>query len=204
MRWKDFPTWFKGGLIGFVISIVLIIIFSGCLYAMKGEGEGGMICLLPAIPFMYISYLTGMDFFSAGTSVTGTNESFSFYFPIILGLLVFVIACVFIGLLFDKRINWKKKIVVLIIILLIFSPWAIYTNYLKYNDKRIMLANKIGGAGPEYPKSGEWQVLNYKVCDKISRYNLYEKNDCYASAIENTGDLSICEKLIFKWTGNGF
>lgn len=168
-------SWLKGGVLGGIIGAILIAGFFLCTFVMRGEG--GLVCLIFAMPFSYALIFMGIDYFIV---------LFGGFFGLnlLLGIIIFILIGSFIGFLFDKEISWKKKMVLLLIIIIIITSLSINSNYRKYRDKKIIAENKLYGGG------GNWHIVSHGICEKISIFNRYRKESCLKS------DLTSKEKLV--------
>ena len=169
---KKTPYWLIGGLIGLGLGVML--------YFMGGF-------LFPLIPLYFIVNLSGLDFF-----IHLFNLVFTSLYPQ-LGVILFGLLGSLIGYLSDKKVQKKRKLILLTVLLIIFIPLSSYTHYVKFTDKKVMVENKIG-ASMRYPKSGHWNSYNQKTCEKLSIFvhNL-ELIGCFNSVAKNNKDISLCE-----------
>lgn len=166
-------VWLKGGLIALIISLILIGIFFTCMFLHSNCKEEwcGIECLMPFMPFVHLLSITGGDYFVAilNNGIDALN-----IFTFIIGTLFFILLGIFIGFIIDKNNSLKEKIIFIIIILLIFGFLFGFKHYLIYSDNKILSENK---------SDENFLISDYKICQKISIYQEYQKKECLQSEL---------------------
>jgi hypothetical protein len=174
MGWKNWPVWLKGGVVTAIIGLFLSVINYLAIILL---GELGA---YTPNPFLNIGAFIFLDYF-----LLFLDFEYSFILMSLLGTLIGSLIVIFICLLFDKKVSLTKKSIFFIILFLIVVPLPAYSNYAKANDHKIINEN-----------NGLWQVSDQKICDRMSIFSKYAKEDCYVSVLNLTKDILICDKFV--------
>ncbi|HEY4478968.1 MAG TPA: hypothetical protein VI981_01250, partial [Candidatus Paceibacterota bacterium] len=99
----------------------------------------------------------------------------------IVAFLIYALLGIYIGLLFNRKYNWKQKAIITFIYLILFVPLSSYSHWLKRSDKELAWQNTITAVyNPS--KNNEftsWFIPDYSVCDKLSVFtSVQERQSC--------------------------
>ncbi len=100
MKWKQFPYWLKGGMIGGGVTLVSVILFYSCVLFVAGR-QVNFVCL----PFLFVSPMFPFIDLFDNNPFLRTLPRFSFE---VLGIIIWFIIGALIGAFVDY-IKSKKK-----------------------------------------------------------------------------------------------
>lgn len=98
---KEMPFWMKTGIVFFVISLISSLLSLLCWSTTSGDG--GLICLFPALPLLPSIFLFEKSF----GNLTGTLFLFEVIFVIFVNTIVGIIVGTAFGLIFKRKGNNK-------------------------------------------------------------------------------------------------
>ena len=172
-------AWLKGGVIGLIVSIVLL----GLAYTL-----GMFLASFLIGPYWYFLKITGFDYIAAFFASYPPTNSASQNWLIIIPIISIAVGS-FLGFFFQKDVSLKKKIILLIVIILLLAPLSGYSSFLKIRDEK--LSNLICVA----KENCEITLTNEKTCEKISHFHPRSRDNCYADVALINDNPSTCDKI---------
>ena len=168
----------KGGLIGLIISAVL------CILSIPLSEASFYFGVLWSSIFLKT---TGLDYVSMSIANPISDIFFGYLLMLFTASILLVLFCALIGFIFDREESWVKKLIIILVLLLIFTPLSINSYNVKQKDKEI-LSHYSGGWPPDY--------LTEDICDSLSVFSTAKKPSCYED-LSRTSKVSksVCDKL---------
>lgn len=183
-------AWLKGGLIGLIISAIIISFTWLCLFTARGES--GMGCLSFPAPFFYVLSFMGLDYI---TYLISKDYFFNYFFlSQVFGPIIFIFLGGFVGFCLDRNYSAKKKIIFFLILLLIFVPSSSYIHFLKFRDNKLIEENRIYSGSEDGLKWKTPETIN--SCNKISIFNPSYENECLIAAAATSKNTDVCNNII--------